>query len=512
MRRVVNHQEMREIDQRAEKEFSIPSLILMENAGHEVVRILKDYLRKELKGYKVWVFAGKGNNGGDGFVVARYLKNEKAEVKVFLFAKEEELKGDAQKNYEIIKKIGLEIIEIKEEKFSLPFEKPDIVIDALFGTGFSGKPNPLYRKAIEFINNSDALVLSIDIPSGVSEKGKVEDIAVKANLTVTMGLIKDSLILFPGKKYVGRLAIADIGIPNFLLEKEGDKFLLEKEDIKKIFPQRIPEGNKGTFGKVLVIAGSLGFSGAASLTALSALRIGSGLVRLASLREIMPALEAKLTEVVKIPLPQEEEGSYSIKVIPIIDNYLKDTDVIALGPGIGTKEKTKEFLLSLLPKIEKPLVIDADGINNLIGELAILKKMKGAAILTPHPGELGRLLNLSPQEINENRIEVAKEFAIKYNIILVLKGAPTVIGTPEGKVFFNPTGNSGLASGGTGDVLTGFIAGLLSQGLDPLNSALSGVYLHGLCADIGVKEKTEYAFIASDILDYLPLAIKEITG
>ncbi|MEO0101060.1 MAG: NAD(P)H-hydrate epimerase, partial [candidate division WOR-3 bacterium] len=267
MRRVVNHQEMREIDQRAEKEFSIPSLILMENAGHEVVRILKDYLRKELKGYKVWVFAGKGNNGGDGFVVARYLKNEKAEVKVFLFAKEEELKGDAQKNYEIIKKIGLEIIEIREEKFSLPSERPDIVIDALFGTGFSGKPNPLYRKAIEFINNSNALVLSIDIPSGVSEKGKVEDIAVKANLTVTMGLIKDSLILFPGKKYVGRLAIADIGIPNFLLEKEGDKFLLEKEDIKKIFPQRIPEGNKGTFGKVLVIAGSLGFSGAASLTA-----------------------------------------------------------------------------------------------------------------------------------------------------------------------------------------------------------------------------------------------------
>lgn len=503
---------MREIDQKAEKEFSIPSLILMENAGHEVIRILKDYLGKGLKDYKIWVFCGKGNNGGDGFVVARYLKNEKAEVKVFLFAEEEEIRGDAKKNYEIIKKIGLEIKEIKDEKslFTLS-ERPDIIIDALFGTGFSGKPTALYRKAIELINHSPALVLSIDIPSGVSERGKVEDMAVKASLTVTMGFIKDSLILFPGKRYVGQLFIADIGIPNFLLAQEGDKFLIEEADIKRIFPQRIPEGNKGTFGKVLVIAGSLGFSGAASLTALAALRIGSGLIRLASLKEIMPALEAKLTEVVKIALPQEEEATYSIKIIPLIENYLKDTDAFALGPGIGTKPQTKEFLLSLLPKIEKPVVIDADGVNNLAGEEKIFKGMKAPVVLTPHPGELARLINLSPQEINENRIEVAQEFARKNNLILVLKGAPTVIGTPQGKVFINPTGNSGLASGGTGDVLTGFIAGLLAQGLDPLNSALVGVYLHGLCADLGVREKTEYAFIANDILDYLPLAIKRVT-
>jgi NAD(P)H-hydrate epimerase len=513
MQRIVNPEEMREIDQRAEEEFFIPSLILMENAGRGVVLGLKEYLGKGLRDYKIWVFCGKGNNGGDGLVAARFLQNEGAKVKIFLCAQEGELKGDAKKNYEIAKRIGLEIKEIPDENsLSFPPEKPDIIIDALFGTGFSGKPEGVIRKIMEMINNSQAIVASCDIPSGVGKKGEVSEIAVKANLTITMGFIKESLILFPGRKYVGRLYVADIGIPNSLFAREGDKFLIEKDDIKKVFPKRIPEGNKGTFGKVLVIAGSRGFSGAASLTALSALMIGSGLVRLASLQEIMPSLEAKLTEVVKISLPQEEEGTYSENLIPFLRPYLLDSDVLAIGPGIGTRAKTKGFLLSLLPEIKIPLVIDADGINNLSGELEILNRIEPPVILTPHPGELGRLLSLSPAEVNQNRIEIAREFAQRYNLILVLKGAPTVIASPEGKVFLNPTGNSGLASGGTGDVLTGFISGLLAQGVEPLNSAIAGVYIHGLCADIGVKEKTEYAFLAGDILSYLPQAIHEILG
>jgi len=502
---------MQEIDKRSEKEFLIPTNLLMENAGRGVVEALKDYLSKDLRNYQIWIFCGRGNNGGDGLVAARHLLNERSKIKVFLFSNPEELKGDAQLNYQILKKTGQKIIKItKEEEISTLTGKPDIIIDALFGTGFKGKLEGIYRRAIEFINNSNSLVVSIDIPSGVSENGRVEDIAVKANLTVTMGFIKDSLILFPGKKYSGRIYLANLGIPNFIFEGAGDKFLIEEDDLAAILPKRLPEGHKGTFGKALIIAGSRGFSGAAALTALSALRIGSGLVRLASPEEIMPALEAKLTEVVKIPLPQEETGSYSVKMLSLLENYIQDSDVVAIGPGIGTKDKTKEFLLKLLSvvrELEKPVVIDADGLNNLVGELEILKKIKFPLILTPHPGELGRLINLSPKEVNENRIECAKEFALRYKVILVLKGAPSVIAAPEGKVFCNPTGNSGLASGGTGDVLTGFIAGLLAQGVGPLNAAIAGVYIHGKCADIGVKERTEYAFIASDILDYLPQVI-----
>ncbi len=501
---------MREIDRRAEEEFSIPSLILMENAGRGVVEALRGYFGRELGNKKIWLFCGKGNNAGDGFVVARHLFAEGAEVKIFLLTRPEVFTGDARINFEILRKIGVEIKEVtNEDSFASLLEKPDIIVDALFGTGFAGKPEGIYQRAIEFINSSPSFVVSVDIPSGVSSGGRVFDSAIRAHLTVTMGLIKDSLILFPGKRYVGQLFVANIGIPNPILEREGDKFLLAEDDVKKFIPKRLAEGNKGTFGKVLVIAGSLGFSGAASLTALAALRIGCGLVRLASLEEIMPALEAKLTEVVKIPL-SSEDGAYSLQSLSQIEGYLADADAIALGPGIGTREKTKEFIGTLLPKVKKPLVIDADGINNLAGNLERLDEVEAPVILTPHPGELGRILNLSPQKINEDRMEIAKDFAIRHQIFLVLKGAPTVIASPEGKVFINSTGNSGLASGGTGDVLTGFIAGLLAQGVSPLESALAGVYIHGRCADIGVREKTEYAFIASDILQFLPLALREL--
>ncbi len=504
---------MREIDRMAEEKFLIPSCILMENAGREVVEALKEFCQFELKNRKIWVFCGPGNNGGDGFVVARHLRNEKSNIKVFLLAEPEKLRGDAKLNYEILKRIGQEVIKITSENDIPSFTpRPDIIIDAIFGTGFKGKPEGLSARVIELVNNSGSIVVAIDIPSGVSESGKVEGVAIKADLTVTMGFIKDSLLLFPGKRHCGKLYVANIGIPNSHFLSQGDKFLLEEDDIKSLLPRRKEDGNKGTFGKVLVVAGSAGFSGAASLTAIAALRIGCGLVRLASLEEVMPALEAKLTEVVKIPLPQKERGTYSVKMLEILENYIADSDVFAIGPGIGTKEETKEFLSQFLKRIQKPVVIDADGVNNLAGNIEILTEIKVPIILTPHPGELGRLINCSPKTINENRIEIAKDFASKYQVILLLKGAPTILASPEGKVFVNPTGNSGLASGGTGDVLTGFIAGILAQGANPLESAIAGAYIHGLCADIGVKEKTEYAFIASDILEYLPKAILRLAG
>jgi NAD(P)H-hydrate epimerase len=509
--RVVTNAEMKKIDRWAIKELGIPSSVLMENAGRGCVDVLETYF--ELPGVRVLVVCGKGNNGGDGFVVARHLQNRGAEVKIALLGGSQELKGDALLNYRLAKTGGGDITEIsrtaKLDRLCTAFH-PDVIVDAIFGTGFTGKPQDLYYGVIELINRADAFVLSIDIPSGVNgDNGRFEKTCIIADATATMCLPKRGTYLYPGRAFSGDLYTIDIGIPYATID-HGFPRVIEHDDVAQAMPYRPPDGNKGTFGNVLIVAGARGFSGAAAMAAQATLRTGAGLVRLAAPRGIMDALESKLLEVVKVPLEQTSEETISNEAIPAVLPILKNSQTLIIGPGITTNPGTAEFLRAILPKIEAPLIIDADAINIIAQDMSILKKIKTPFIMTPHPGELARLTELTPKTINENRIDLAAEYARKFNCVMVLKGAPTIIATDEGDIYINPTGNSGLASAGSGDVLVGIIAGLLAQHVSTIDAAIAGVFLHGIAADLAIEDTNEYSLMAGDLLQYIHRALNFI--
>lgn len=509
--RLVFGSEMRKIDQAAEKKYGIPSIILMENAGIGVCNVIEEYF-PIVNNLNVLVICGKGNNGGDGFVIARHLANNGAKVSVVLLGKKNEIKGDAKTNLQIFEKSYFKIIEINRitqlKSLATKFN-PDIMVDAIFGTGFAGKPKGIYEQVIKFINQIQAFKIAVDIASGViADDGSVQGDAVQADATVTMGFMKRGHILFPGRTYSGDVWIADIGIPTEKIDSEGNTFLIDSDLVRKILPKRLAQGHKGTFGTALILAGSRGYSGAAALTSLSALRSGAGLVKLGVPEAIINPIEKKVTEAVKFALPQTEAKTFALAGLKRILELVKTSDVLAIGPGITTNLETKKLELQILEKVRIPMVIDADGINNLTP--AVLKRIKTRFVLTPHPGELSRLINKSPAEINAQRIDICRQYAKAFNCVLVLKGAPTVISNPQGLVYVNPTGNDGLGSGGTGDVLTGIITGLIAQEASLFNAAIAGAYLHGLAADLAVENSTEYDIIAGDILKYIPKAFKAI--
>uniref|UniRef100_A0A7V0Z6Q7 Bifunctional NAD(P)H-hydrate repair enzyme n=1 Tax=candidate division WOR-3 bacterium TaxID=2052148 RepID=A0A7V0Z6Q7_UNCW3 len=509
--RLVNNQQMQKIDKWAQEVLKIPGIVLMENAGRGCVEVLSRYF--DLNGLNVLVVCGKGNNGGDGMVIARHLKNNGSNVKVVLLDRGEELKGDALVNYQILKKAKFDIIETNSAKILIKVFKEshyDCIIDAIFGTGFRGEAQGIFSEAIRLINETDVFILSVDIPSGINgDTGRFEKNCVIADATAVMCLPKRGNYLFPGRAFCGDIYIIDIGVPYDLIDN-GFPQIVEFDDIYHILPWRDPSGNKGTFGQVLIIAGARGFSGAAAMASISCLRTGAGLVRLAAPEGIMDSLEAKLLEVVKVPLKQTEEETISAKAIDTILPLLEKTDVVIIGPGLAINIETGKFVKNLLPEIKVPLVIDADALNIISEDVKILKKIRTDFILTPHPGELSRLTKLSIQKINEERIDIALNYAKEFGGILILKGAPTVIASPEGEVFVNPTGNSGLATAGSGDVLVGIIGGLLAQGLTTISSAIGGVFLHGLSADLYVKEHNEYSLIAGDLIDYIPKSLNFI--
>jgi hydroxyethylthiazole kinase-like uncharacterized protein yjeF len=502
---------MKKIDHWAIKEFGIPGSVLMENAGRGCVDVLETYF--ELDGLRVLIVCGKGNNGGDGFVLARHLQNRGAEVKTTLLGSARELKGDALLNYKLAKNGGSDITEVRRfVKLKKLYEgfHPEVIVDAIFGTGFTGTPKGLYYGAIEFINRTDTFVFSIDIPSGISgDDGQFSKSCIIADITATMCLPKRGNYLYPGRAFSGDLYTIDIGIPYASIDP-GFPRVIEYDDVAQLLPYRPPDGNKGTFGQVLMIAGARGFSGAAAMAAHSALRTGAGLVRLAAPQGIMDVLESKLLEVVKVPLEQTPEETISKDAIHTVTPFLKNSQAVVIGPGITTNHETARFQNEILTRITKPLIIDADAINIIAGDLSILRKIKAPFIMTPHPGELARLIKLSPKQINERRIDLTREYAQEFNCVLVLKGAPTVIAAPAGETYINPTGNSGLASAGSGDVLVGMISGLLAQGIPPLNAAIAGVFLHGLCADLALEENNEYSLMAGDLMKYIQKAMNFI--
>jgi hydroxyethylthiazole kinase-like uncharacterized protein yjeF len=507
--------EMRQIDQTTIQNYGIPGLVLMENAGLEVVHRIVQIVG-DVKDKKVCIFSGKGNNGGDGYVVARHLVNKGAKVKVFLFAAKEEIAGDAAVNLDIVGRMEIDVLEVSGtrdwDKIKIAVAFADCIVDALLGTGFQGDIHGLMAQAIQIINGSAKPVVAVDIPSGVdANTGQIRGQAVKAQHTVTFGLPKTGLLLYPGAAHVGVLTVADIGLPCRLLTDDSIKQNMTTAGyIKDLLGVRPPDAHKGSNGRVAVVAGSRGMTGAAALASTAALRAGAGLVTLAVADSLHDIMEIKLTEVMTKGVPETAGGAVGRRALPYIMELAGKSDVLAVGPGLGRHDETMKVVLDIIKTAECPLVIDADGLNALVDNTGLLAECKALPVLTPHPGEMGRLTGLSPQQVNQDRISVARQAAATWGAIVILKGARTVIAFPDGEVYINPTGNPGMATGGTGDVLTGVVAGLIAQGMSSHQAAVAGVYIHGLAGDI-IAESGTVGLMAGDVLQALPAAILGLT-
>lgn len=513
--RVVTASQMRELDRRAIEEFGIPSLLLMENAGLQAALEMERSF-PHLRRSRVAVVCGRGNNGGDGFVVARHLFDRGTTVEVFLLAKRSDVKGDARTNFEIVQRLGISIREVTTSQDLQAsrevIERADLIVDALLGTGTTGAAKGLIAEAIDLLNGTGRPIVALDIPSGLnSDEGTIPGPSISATLTVSFALPKRGIILFPSASRAGRVAVVDIGLPRQLLcDPSLEVSLLDREDAAQALPCRDPNAHKGTYGHVLVLAGSPGKTGAAAMCSLSALRIGAGLVTLALPEGLNNAMEAKLTEVMTEPLPETRERTVSVAALEKVLALLEGKRALAIGPGLSTHPETSELVRELVGAVKVPMVVDADGINALAPKLETLAKAAAPLILTPHPGELARLLSISREEVVHHRIPVVQKVARDFSLYLVLKGARTLVADPEGRVAINMTGNPGMATGGTGDVLTGLIAGLLAQGVDPGLAARAGVYLHGLAGDLAAEAVGQEAMLASDLMAHLPDAIRRV--
>lgn len=510
--KLVTAEQMRELDRRATAEFGVPSMVLMENAGLRAFDIAYDML-VESGGSRVLVVCGKGNNGGDGFVVARHFHEVGADVRVILAGSSEDVKGDALINLEIARKSGIAITEISElDDLPMKLAHADLVVDALLGTGVKGDVTGLAADVIDAINASEKPVIAIDLPSGLdADTGQIGGRCVIADVTVTFALPKIGLATYPGLDYAGEVFVAEIGIPNKAFETAGiNTHSVDSDDVLVRLPERAPDAHKGTFGHAAIIAGSVGLTGAAALSSMSAVRIGAGLVTLGIPESLNDILEVKVTEVMTQPLPDKHSRSFSIiahdKALELIDKC----STLAIGPGIGRNLETVEFVRQLLPLVEKPMVIDADALYAISEDTSIFKELKAPAVITPHPGEMSRLAGTPTADIQSNRLEFARTAAREYGVVVVLKGAATVIASPDGSAWVNTTGSPALASGGTGDVLTGSIAGLLAQGLSAVDAAICGVYIHGLAGEMVAEEVGDAGAAAGDLLPMLPRAIERL--
>ena len=506
--RVVFPTEMAALD-RAAVQGGTPSLDLMERAGRFVAEQARDLLGL-CAGKRISVVAAKGNNGGDGFVAARYLASWDAAAKVFLLGSEDELTADAAANHHRFIEEGGEVAAAGASLLADELRGSDLVIDAIFGTGFRGAAEGDPAAAIEAINASGAPVLSVDIPSGVeAETGAVAGSAVKAVRTVTFAWPKVGLFLYPGAERVGELVVVDIGIPPRLLDEVvgSDIYTIEEEHVAALLPRRRPDAHKGECGRVLVVAGSVGLTGAAALCSRSAMRAGAGVVTLGAPAGLNPILEVKLTEVMTMPLPDEEAGHLAAGALDAVLEALAAYDVLALGPGLGTAPATCEVVSGLLRRAEKPVVLDADGINCAATQIDCLSGREYPTIITPHPGELGRLLGRKARDVQASRLESALEAARRFGCTTVLKGAYTLVASPDGRAYINPMALAGLATAGSGDVLTGCTAALCAQGLEPLDAALCSVFIHGRAAELAAHMVGPIGMVAGDVISWLPLAL-----
>jgi hydroxyethylthiazole kinase-like uncharacterized protein yjeF len=509
--------EMREMDRQTIESFGLPGRVLMENAGRGAARVL---IKKfpDVFSKRVAIVAGRGNNGGDGFVIARYLAQAGVSVTVYLLSESSRLSGDAADNFNLLAGLNIPVREITDEsgfnQVKTEMAHHQLWVDAIFGTGLNSEVKGFFKSVINFINGLNRPILSVDIPSGLdSDSGKTCGACIRTDVTVTFAFAKIGHIQLPGADYTGELHIIDIGIPPHIVENvRPQHHLISKDSIRTDLKPRACDIHKGGTGHVLVLAGSPGKTGAAAMTAMSALRSGAGLVTLGIPESLNSVVESQALEVMTIALAETETGALSDASIDTVLSLLENKKCLAFGPGIGTHPKTKQLVMRLIRECPVPMVIDADGINNIADNPEILHNRKADIILTPHPGEMARMLNTTPKDVQENRIPFAKEFAVNHNVHLILKGALTLIAHPDGHVFINPTGNPGMASAGMGDVLTGMIAGFISQGYSLGTAARLSVYLHGDAADNLAVSKGPYGYLASDIMNQLPETIGGLTG
>lgn len=509
--KIVTAAEMQDIDKLASNQYGVPGILLMDQASKAVADVvLHKENFKDVGNGKIIVFCGKGNNGGDGFGAARYLYNAGLEVTVFLVnATVTSLKGDAAAEADMLVRAGVDIKCLQSEN-DLLLVKPaiiqsDIIVDAMLGTGFKGELCGLYLEVCKLINSMDKLVVAVDIPTGVdADFGLRAENAINADVTVTMALPKSGILLYPAKENVGELVVAAIGMPNLIFENcPSNKYLLEKKDIAALLPARRPNAHKGDAGRVIVAAGSPGFTGAAALCSFAAVKAGAGLVSLLTPMCSRDVLSTKLTEVMVHGLVERMPGVLGSAAIGDVLQRVAKADVFAIGPGLGTYEATQQTILEILKKVTKPVVIDADAITALKGHMDILPQMQVPKVLTPHPGEMARITGVDIETIDRERINVATHYAKEWKAVVVLKGAPTVIALPEGNVYINPTGCNAMATGGCGDVLTGIIAGYIASGMSVADATLAAVYLHGLAGELA--SQNEIGLAASEI----PLALAE---
>jgi hydroxyethylthiazole kinase-like uncharacterized protein yjeF len=511
--KVVTAKEMQELDRLASAQFEIPTARLMERAGEQLLAALRAYLGT-LDGKRIVIAAGKGNNGGDGLVLARLLMEHPCTVETYLATDGLTLRGLAQEQWERLRQAGGRTFGRADwtlDQFRRAAAGADVVVDALLGTGLTAPVEGVYAELIGAINSAGAPVLAVDLPSGINaDTGGVMGSAVQADLTVTFALPKLGLLLHPGAARSGRVIVADIGIPQGAV----DRLALTVEQItpgsiRRALTPRSPQQHKGDFGHLLVISGSEGKMGAAAMSALGALRAGAGLVTVAIPRSQNPIIQQLVMEAMSAPMAETDEHTLADASLPALIQLAVGKRAVALGPGLSLHPETQALVRALTSQLLCPLVIDADGLNAIAGRETATTVRQAPTVLTPHPGEMARLLGCSANHVEADRPSAAREAARRYRTWIVLKGAHTLLADPDGRLWINTTGNPGMATGGTGDVLTGILGGLLAQSIPLPDAATAAIYLHGLAGDLAARQTGETSLIAGDLLTFLPAAFRQ---
>jgi len=512
MRPVFTATEMRALDARAIETLGISGPRLMENAGRGAAALIAREWAP-IRGKRVLVLCGKGNNGGDGFVVARHLKAKGAKVRVLLLGSRAEVKGDAARALAQWRGRVEEVrTEAEAAAVSTALDGTDLAVDALLGTGLAGPARGLVAHVIGRLNESAArarsVVVALDLPSGLgSDGGALPGPAVRAALTATFAGYKRCLLLYPAAEQAGRVEVVPIGIPEAEILRGITTFLLDESSVSGFFPKRRPDTHKGTYGHLLVVAGSIGKSGAAALAGRGALRSGVGLCTVATAVSQQPIVAGFSMELMTEALPETAAQSISFRAKDRVLDLASQRDAVALGPGLSLDPESQALARALVAEIDRPMVVDADALSALAGHLDLLDDAPGPRLLTPHPGEMARMLGTSVAEVQADRIETVREFCGRHRVFLVLKGARSVLGGPDGRVFISHTGNPGMATGGSGDVLTGMIGAFLARRFDPLAALQAGCVLHGLAGDLAAANRGEEGLIASDIVEAIPGAL-----
>tara|TARA_B100000686_G_scaffold350011_1_gene444769 strand:+ start:1882 stop:3489 length:1608 start_codon:yes stop_codon:yes gene_type:complete len=522
--KLVSGRQMAAIDYSTIHDYGFAGSELMDRAGSRVVEVIRSQW-DGLEGLEIAVVCGKGNNGGDGLVIARLLHQVGVLVHVYAVTNTKPWKDDALHHYELLTAVGMEVKKIPERNFIDELSKCDIVVDCLIGTGLKGRARDEINDIIQAINDSGLPVVSVDIPSGVqADTGQIDGFSVQATITVTFGLPKIGQMFYPGRVRCGRLELVDIGFPKMIIESsEVETFLISKENVSALVPRREPEAHKGTCGSVLVVAGSVGMTGAAALVANAAMKSGAGRVITAVPRTLNDIVEAKLLEAMTFPLPEvRRRRCLSLRALGEIRKLVRRADVLAIGPGLGRHTETCDLVRRVLAETTIPAVVDADALNALANDSDLFREPSWrclgssekngnltSRVLTPHIGEFCRLTGQTASDVSRDPISAVRKFARICASVVVLKGAPTCVGFPDGRIYVNPTGNPGMATAGSGDVLTGVIASLIAQGLSTEDAACCGVFLHGQSGDLACDRVGEWGLVAGDITNSLPEAILE---